>query len=168
MPTTTRLRQIALAGKEIDAATASLTSELGLDVAHRDPWVAAFGLQNVILPIGDRDFLEVVSPITEDTSAGRYLDRNGGDGGYMLIFETPDIGALRPELEAPEQTESKDVGLDGRRDQRRRRHQPAGREPPSRGSRARWVGKSPKGAGLTESSAATAGSRLYFRCAEKF
>lgn len=100
MATTTRLRQIALASWDIDAATSRMESELGLEVAHRDPWVAEFGLQNVVMPIGDHDFLEVVSPIADDTSAGRYLDRNGGDGGYMLIFETTDVDALRQEVDA--------------------------------------------------------------------
>jgi catechol 2,3-dioxygenase-like lactoylglutathione lyase family enzyme len=100
MRTSTRLRQIALASRDIDAATSTMNSELGLEVAHRDPWVAMFGLQNVVIPVGDQDFLEVVSPVAEDTSAGRYLDRHGGDGGYMLIFETPDIDALRPEIDA--------------------------------------------------------------------
>jgi catechol 2,3-dioxygenase-like lactoylglutathione lyase family enzyme len=100
MQLSTRLRQIALATNNIDAVASTLTSELGLEVAHRDPWVAMFGLQNVVMPIGDRDFLEVVSPVAEETSAGRYLDRNGGDGGYMLIFETADVDALRPEIDA--------------------------------------------------------------------
>ena len=41
-----------------------------VEVAFRDPGVAAFGLQNAVMPIG-RTFLEVVSPVQEGTTAGR-------------------------------------------------------------------------------------------------
>ncbi len=34
-------------------------------------------------------FLEVVAPIEAGTAAGRYLDRRGGDGGYMVICQVP-------------------------------------------------------------------------------
>ena len=40
--------------------------------------------------IGDQ-FLEVVSPIEEGTTAGRLLDKRSGDGGYMVIYEVDDL-----------------------------------------------------------------------------
>src|SRR5262249_60723920 len=40
-------------------------------------------------------FLEVVSPARADTAAGRYLDRHGGDGGYMVIFDLEDLDGAR-------------------------------------------------------------------------
>lgn len=70
-----------LAGAERD-----IKDELGLSVCHRDPGVAAFGLVNALFCAGDT-FVEVVSPDKPDTTAGRYLERNGGDGGYMAIFQ---------------------------------------------------------------------------------
>jgi hypothetical protein len=36
------------------------------------------------------DALEVVSPFQKGTIAGRYLERIGGDGGYMVIMQTED------------------------------------------------------------------------------
>ncbi len=39
------------------------------------------------MPVGDT-FLEVVSPKQEGTTAGRFLERQGGDAGYMVILQT--------------------------------------------------------------------------------
>jgi len=36
--------------------------------------------------------LEVVAPFKEDTAGGRYLERRGGDGGYMVITQVDDHG----------------------------------------------------------------------------
>ena len=41
------------------------------------------------MPVG-RNFLEVVAPKQEGTAGGRYLDRRGGDGGYMVITQGAD------------------------------------------------------------------------------
>ena len=63
---------------------------LGIEVAHRDPEVRIFGLCNAVMPIGDT-FLEVASPMSEDTAAGRWLQRHGGDGGYMVILQSENL-----------------------------------------------------------------------------
>lgn len=93
------LRQIALVASDLDAVVRDLESVFGLQVAHRDPSVAAFGLVNAVLPVGSQ-FIEVVSPTREGTAAGRQLERNGGDGGYMVICHTDDQPAVRARAEA--------------------------------------------------------------------
>jgi hypothetical protein len=93
-----RLRQVALAAREIEPVLQALQRVLGLGEPFRDPGVAEFGLQNVVLPVGDC-FLEVVSPVKPDTTAGRWLDRRGGDAGYMAIFQTQDLAAARERME---------------------------------------------------------------------
>jgi len=93
-----RLRQVCLAAKELEPAVADLTAVLGLEVAYRDPRVTYFGLKNAVMPIGG-DFLEVVAPVQENTAAGRYLERRGGDGGYMLLFQCADALAERKRIE---------------------------------------------------------------------
>ncbi|HEV2368754.1 MAG TPA: VOC family protein [Acidimicrobiales bacterium] len=89
-----RLRQLVLVARDLEAVVGQLTKGLGIEVAYRDPGVGAFGLVNAVMPIGDQ-FLEVVSPDRPGTTAGRYLERRGGDGGYMVIIQVPDLDAAR-------------------------------------------------------------------------
>lgn len=89
-----RLRQAALVATDLDAVEAEIGALLGLDVCFRDPGVGEFGLRNALWAIGDT-FLEVVSPKEEGTTAGRYLERRGGDSGYMVILQTDDLDGAR-------------------------------------------------------------------------
>jgi hypothetical protein len=92
-----RLRQVALVAAELEPAAEALCDVFGLAVGYRDPGVAKFGLANVVIPIGDT-FLEVVSPIEDQTTAGRFLERRGGDGGYMVILQLDDLDRKRSRL----------------------------------------------------------------------
>ena len=94
-----RLRQIALVARALEPVVEDLSAVLGLTVVFRDPSVAVFGLENAVTAVGDT-FLEVVSPVREDTAAGRLLERRGGDGGYMVIVQTDDLAADRARLAA--------------------------------------------------------------------
>ena len=85
------LRQICLVAPQLGPAVESLTSVLGIEVCYRDPGVAQWGLENAVMPVGD-EFLEVVAPTREGTPAGRYLERRGGPGGYMVITLCEDAG----------------------------------------------------------------------------
>jgi hypothetical protein len=89
-----RIRQIALVAADLEAALDDLCCVLAIDVAYRDPGVAVFGLHNGVMPVGE-NFLEVVSPRQDGTSASRYLARRHGDGGYMVILQTPDLAERR-------------------------------------------------------------------------
>ncbi len=94
-----RLRQIALVGNDLAAAEADIRAVLGLNYAYDDPGVGKFGLKNAVFPIGET-FLEVVSPKQEGTTAGRLLEKRGGDGGYMVILQVPDIAEARARIAA--------------------------------------------------------------------
>ena len=89
-----RLRQAVIAARDLAAVAARLRGELGLGEPYADPGVGYFGLRNAVFALGDT-FLEVVSPEREDTSAGRLIDRRGGDCGYMLMFQVDDLPAAR-------------------------------------------------------------------------
>lgn len=83
---TIHLRQICLVARELRPVIDDLTSILSVNACYVDPGVGVFGLENTLMVIG-RNFLEVVAPIQENTAGGRYLDRRGGDGGYMVITQ---------------------------------------------------------------------------------
>jgi hypothetical protein len=87
-----RLRQICLVASELAKPIADLKAIFGLKICFHDPNVAKYGLENALLPVGN-NFLEVVAPFQEETAAGRYLDRRGGDGGYMVILQCDDAKA---------------------------------------------------------------------------
>jgi hypothetical protein len=81
-----RLRQICLVAHDLAATEKQFADVLDLHVCFRDPAVGKWGLENFLTPVGF-SFLEVVAPTEENTAAGRYLDRRGGDGGYMVILQ---------------------------------------------------------------------------------
>lgn len=93
-PPRARLRQAVIAASEIEPVAAELRSALGLAEPFRDPGVGLFGLENNVYALGDC-FLEIVSPTQENTAAGRYIERHGGDCGYMVMFDLEDLDAAR-------------------------------------------------------------------------
>jgi len=84
-----RMRQIAGVAQKLKPVEDDLKDVLGIDVCYRDPRIDTFGLENALFPIGNQ-FLEVVAPIQDNTAGGRYLDRRGGDSGYMVITQCDD------------------------------------------------------------------------------
>ncbi|HTN80305.1 MAG TPA: VOC family protein, partial [Acidimicrobiales bacterium] len=95
---TIRLRQVALVARDLDPTVEELRNLLGVDVCFRDPGVAEFGLVNALFALGD-GFLEVVSPKQDGTTAGRLLDKHGGDYGYMVIMQLSDLAEARARLD---------------------------------------------------------------------
>ncbi len=89
-----RLRQICLVARQLEPIAEDLKTIFGVEVCYRDPLVTQFGVHNVLLPFGT-SFLEIVSPIRENTTAGRYLARRNGDGGYMAIFDSDELSRWR-------------------------------------------------------------------------
>ena len=85
-----RIRQVALAASDLKKTDATLRRLLGCDQSYADPEIIYFGLDNRLYTLGDC-FLEVVSPVLPNTAAGRFLDRRGGDGGYMVIVQVENL-----------------------------------------------------------------------------
>ena len=94
-----KLRQAVFVCKDLERNARELCDTLGIEIAYRDPGVGKWGLANVVCPTG-HDFLEIVSPTQEGTSAGRYIERRKGDGGYMVILQVPDAVKERERITA--------------------------------------------------------------------
>ena len=94
-----KLRQCVFVCKDLERNAEELCDTLGIEVAYRDPGVGKWGLANVVCPTG-HDFLEIVSPTQDGTSAGRYIERRKGDGGYMVILQVPDAVKERERITA--------------------------------------------------------------------
>lgn len=94
-----RLRQICLVARDIELAERQLSRVFGLSVSHRDDRVEKYGLVNFVMPV-NHSFLEVVVPTRDGTTAGRFLDRFGGRGAYMAMFDCSDFSHWRGLVEA--------------------------------------------------------------------
>jgi len=89
-----RMRQICLVARALEPIVTTFADVFGLRVCRRDPGVGKYGLENALFPIGN-GFLEVVAPVRDGTTAGRYLERRGGDGGYMVITQCANLDPRR-------------------------------------------------------------------------
>jgi len=103
MPEYLRLRQICLVASELEPVVGQLCRVFGVEVCHRDPNVGKYGLNNALMPFGPT-FVEVVAPQPgkgpAETAAGRYMQRIGGDGGYMVIMDQDDVKSFREHVTA--------------------------------------------------------------------
>tara|TARA_B100000686_G_scaffold28496_1_gene28578 strand:+ start:1011 stop:1763 length:753 start_codon:yes stop_codon:yes gene_type:complete len=94
-----RIRQLVLVSEEREPVVRDLCDVFDLEVAFYDPGIIHFGLENAVIPVGDT-FLEVVSPVQDKTTAGRYLERRNGNGGYMVIVQTDDLEREKSRVES--------------------------------------------------------------------
>ena len=92
--TDVRLRQVVVVTSDLEGIASTLRPALALPEPFVDPGVGDFGLENRVFAAGT-DFVEVLTPVREGTAGGRYLQRRGGDAGYMAIFQLADLDAAR-------------------------------------------------------------------------
>ena len=87
------LRQIVLLADDLDRSVADVRDFLGLSAGiQAAAEMAALGFEHEVLAI-DQTFVEVVSPLSSDTSPGRLLARHG-DTGYMVVVQVADLAAV--------------------------------------------------------------------------
>jgi catechol 2,3-dioxygenase-like lactoylglutathione lyase family enzyme len=99
-PALPRLRHLALVADDLETTSAALREALGLGVPYtEDPLAPQWGVRNAVFALGDQ-FLEVISPLSDDAPAARHLKRRRGDGGYMVMFQVPDVAAARARARA--------------------------------------------------------------------
>lgn len=81
-----QLRQICLATGDLEGVAAQIEVLFGLTPCFTDPDVARFGARNLLFQLGT-DFLELIAPTSPKAPLQRFLNRQGGDGGYMAITQ---------------------------------------------------------------------------------
>jgi hypothetical protein len=89
------LRQVVIATYDNAAAGQLLRSRLGLGTGFVDPGLETISMTDTTIPVGGGAFLELISPWDMTTSLGRWLDKAGGSGGYMLAIQHPDVAGVR-------------------------------------------------------------------------
>ena len=85
-----RLRQLVFVSRERDRLARQICTLLDLKETYHDAGLINFGLENVLIPLGDT-FFEIVMPVQENTTAERFLEKRNGDGGYMVIVDVDDF-----------------------------------------------------------------------------
>jgi len=89
------LRHLVLAASDALAASGRVAAALRLPEGFGDPELAAIGLIDRNMPVGGQRYLEVVGPLGPGSYINRWLGRVGGQGGYCLSVQVPDVAACR-------------------------------------------------------------------------
>src|SRR5689334_7704324 len=93
------LRQVVLLAADLGHALAEAKSFLGLNPGIRDvAGMAKLGFEHEVLAINET-FVEIVSPLSPDSSPGRLLARKG-EGGYMVVLQVSDADAVARRAQA--------------------------------------------------------------------
>jgi catechol 2,3-dioxygenase-like lactoylglutathione lyase family enzyme len=96
--TTPMLRQVVLLAADLPRAITEARSFLGLHQGVRDAeGMADIGFEHEVLAI-DQTFVEIVTPLSADTSPGRLLARQG-ECGYMVVVQVADLDAVMARAE---------------------------------------------------------------------
>ena len=89
------LRHLVLAANDALAESARLAAALRLPQGFGDPELAAIELTDRNMPVGPQKYLEVVGPLGPGSYINRWLSRVGGQGGYCLSVQVPDVLACK-------------------------------------------------------------------------
>ena len=93
MITLPALRQVVLLSSDLAGTIETARGFLGLDPGIREvEAMAQLGFEHEVLAI-DQTFLEIVAPLSDQSSPGRLLARSG-ESGYMVVLQVADLAAL--------------------------------------------------------------------------
>lgn len=98
-PDRIRIRQIALCAPDIRPVERAVERDLDITPAHRDRPGAPIWMFNGVFPVGDT-FLEILQPERPEAPTQKFLEKQGGAAGYMLILQVDDFEKARNRAEA--------------------------------------------------------------------
>ncbi len=92
-----RIDHVGIVVKDLDAATATYARHFDLAVdSARGGEVAALGIKNAFMPIGESD-LEFIQPLTAEGPVAQFAAERG-EGTFMLSIEVDDLEKAVEEL----------------------------------------------------------------------
>ncbi|MGB0998075.1 MAG: hypothetical protein ACPGXJ_07325 [Pseudomonadales bacterium] len=94
-----RIRQIALCTEDIWPVETAVAQQLEITPVHRDKPGAPIWMYNSVIAVGNT-FLEILQPERASAPTQKFLDKQGGPGGYMLLLQVDDLDAARARAEA--------------------------------------------------------------------
>ncbi len=98
-PEQIRIRQIALCAPDIRPVEREAERVLDITPVHRDKPGAPIWMYNGVFAIGST-FLEILQPERPEAPTQKFLDKQGGAAGYMLILQVDDLEVARARAEA--------------------------------------------------------------------
>jgi len=94
-----RIRQIAICAPDIWPVEQAVARTLEVAPVHRDAPGAPIWMFNAVFAVGDK-FLEVLQPERPAAPTQKFLEKQGGAAGYMLILQVDDLDRARARAEA--------------------------------------------------------------------
>ena len=98
-PDKIRIRQIALCAPDIRPVERQVERFLDITPAHRDKPGPPIWMYNGVFPVGN-SFLEILQPERSDAPTTKFLEKQGGPAGYMLILQVDDLEKARARVDA--------------------------------------------------------------------
>ena len=98
-PEQIRIRQIAICAPDIRPVERAVEHALDITPAHRDKPGAPIWMFNGVFAVGDT-FLEILQPERPEAPTQKFLEKQGGAAGYMLILQVNDLAQARARAEA--------------------------------------------------------------------
>ena len=94
-----RIRQIAICTPDIWPVETEIARTLEVTPVHRDKPGAPIWMFNSVIAVGNT-FLEVLQPERAEAPTRKFLEKQGGAAGYMLLLQVNDLAKARARAEA--------------------------------------------------------------------
>jgi hypothetical protein len=112
-PARIRIRQIALCTPDIWPVETAVAETLKVPTVHRDKPGPPIWMFNAVMAIGNT-FLEILQPERDEAPTSKFLAKQGGEAGYMLLLQVDDLDKARARAQAAGIRIAMDMG-DGER-----------------------------------------------------
>jgi methylmalonyl-CoA/ethylmalonyl-CoA epimerase len=91
-----KIDHVGIAVPDLDAAISFYAQAFGMQVVHQEVNVEQ-GVREAMLAVGDADFLQLLAPLTQESTIARFLDRSG-PGIQQIAYRVHDVRAAADQL----------------------------------------------------------------------